>query len=309
MNIRKEINYRTMFAALALAVSMNLLQMELYCEIGKAICGRNEKGAAVATAKYLSERYPDAAGFSPRNVRRMRDFYRLYGDLPELLTDTLRLNWTQNIVIMEAELSAEVKAWYIGEALQCNPTKAELLELLDSAVHLQIPLDRTEEPCYNESTNEDSEFNQHEEDTFCVSWEYLPQPDSRVRNEGLGEEGWLGIQIPHRIRSYQSGGDWKPCLSFCTAQAGGAWDLLRGACSPAAHQSGLRGIRPAHRHGSGQSAEYVPHPLRRLLRQDVPPDGSYKPPWRCGRLVVHRGLRGYLAGCTGRMSEIAEKLI
>lgn len=43
MNIRKEIDYSTMFAALDLAVSKNLPQMELYCEIGKAICLRTEK--------------------------------------------------------------------------------------------------------------------------------------------------------------------------------------------------------------------------------------------------------------------------
>ena len=170
MNIRKEINYSVMYAALDLAVGMNLPQMELYCEIGKAICARTEKGAAVAAASYLNEQYPDMAGFSPRNVRRMRDFYRLYGDVPELLTKVLHLSWTQNIVIMEAELSAEVRAWYIDEALRCDPTKAKLLELLTSAAHLQIPLDQTEECCYNKKDNEDPEFDQYEKVTFCVSW-------------------------------------------------------------------------------------------------------------------------------------------
>ena len=53
-------------------------QMELYCAIGKAISMHSEKGAAVAAAKHLAEHYPDAHGFSPRNVRRMRDFYRTY---------------------------------------------------------------------------------------------------------------------------------------------------------------------------------------------------------------------------------------
>ena len=55
MNIRKEIDYSAMHAALDLAVAQNLSQMEMYCEIGKAICARPEKGAAVAAATYLSE--------------------------------------------------------------------------------------------------------------------------------------------------------------------------------------------------------------------------------------------------------------
>ena len=63
MNIRKEIDYSTMHAALDFAVVQNPSQTEMYCEIGKAICARPEKGAAVAAASYLSERYPNMAGF------------------------------------------------------------------------------------------------------------------------------------------------------------------------------------------------------------------------------------------------------
>ena len=176
MNIRKEIDYSTMFAALDLAVSKNLPQMELYCEIGKAICLRTEKGAAVAAASYLSKQYPDMTGFSPRNVRRMRDFYRLYSDMPELLAKVLRLNWTQNVVIMEAELSLEARTWYIDEALRSDPTKAELLNLLVSEAHLQISLDQTEKYWYNADNDRTLEFNQHEKDTFYMSRQYLEKP-------------------------------------------------------------------------------------------------------------------------------------
>ncbi len=64
-------------------------------------------------------------------------------NISELLVNPLRLNWTQNVVIMEAELAAESSAWYIDEALRCDPTKAELLELLSSEAHLQISLDQS----------------------------------------------------------------------------------------------------------------------------------------------------------------------
>ena len=42
--------------------------------IGRAVWRRTEKGAAAAAAAYLREQYPDIQGFSPRNLRRMRDF-------------------------------------------------------------------------------------------------------------------------------------------------------------------------------------------------------------------------------------------
>ena len=52
-----------------------LPQMELYCEIGRLVSGRAEKGAAVAASEYLQMTYPAVEGFSPCNLRRMRAFY------------------------------------------------------------------------------------------------------------------------------------------------------------------------------------------------------------------------------------------
>ena len=107
MNIRKPTDYVTMFTTLDTLMAAQLPQMELYCEIGRVVSGRVEKGAAVAASERLQAAYPTAEGFSPRNVRRMRDFYRMYGDTPELLVEAMRLNWTQNVVIMETELTMD----------------------------------------------------------------------------------------------------------------------------------------------------------------------------------------------------------
>ena len=53
--------------------------------IGKAISQRPEKGAAVAAAEFLQANFPDRTGSSPRNVRRMRDFYKTYKNDQKLL--------------------------------------------------------------------------------------------------------------------------------------------------------------------------------------------------------------------------------
>lgn len=47
----------------------------------------------------------------------MRDFYRMYGDTPELLAVAMRLNWTQNVAIMEAGLTMDERCWYIRKLL------------------------------------------------------------------------------------------------------------------------------------------------------------------------------------------------
>ena len=63
MNIRKPIDYSTMYAALNTLMASPLSQMELYCEIGKLVSAMPVKGAAVAAAEYLSKTHPGASGF------------------------------------------------------------------------------------------------------------------------------------------------------------------------------------------------------------------------------------------------------
>ena len=140
MNIRKPTDYTTLFAALDAAVAAQLPQMELYCEIGRVVSGRAEKGAAVAASEYLQAAYPAADGFSPRNLRRMRDFYRMYGDTPELLAEAMRLNWAQNVVIMEAGLTMDERCWYIRKNAESGLSKTELLRMIERAEHSKLLL-------------------------------------------------------------------------------------------------------------------------------------------------------------------------
>ena len=305
MNIRKPTDYTTMFVALDAAVAAQLPQMELYCEIGRVVSGRSEKGAAVAASEYLQAAYPAADGFSPRNVRRMRAFYATYKESPEIMQQAMRLGWTRNVAILEGCGSNEERAWYIRAALRFGWKKTKLLESIKTQAWLYSSLDEQAASCYTGENEVTRESESDEEDTLCVSWEYLPQPHGRVRDEGLSEESWAGVTISYRIGGHQQGGDRQPGLSSGAAQAGGAWDLLRRPRGAAAYQSGLRQVRPADWHGQREPAEYAPHLRRRLCRQAAPPDGLHRPPRRCCRPVVHRGLRGDVAGCAGGMSGVA----
>ena len=239
MNIRKPTDYTTLFTALDAAVAAQLPQMELYCEMGRVVSGRGEKGAAVAASEYLQAAYPAADGFSPRNLRRMRDFYRMYGDTPELLAEAMRLNWTQNVVIMEAGLTMDESCWYIRKTAESGLSKTELLRRIERAEHSEIALGESVDTCYTVENDEFSEKNRYEEYPVYLPRQYLPQPHGRVRDEGLGQKSWAGVTIPYRIGGYQPGGDRKPRLSPGAAQAGGAWNLLQRPCGAPAHQSGF----------------------------------------------------------------------
>lgn len=155
MNIRKNIDYTQLYAAIDSAMeAADKKQMEQYCEIGKAVSQRTEKGAAVAAAEYLAKKYPDVQGFSPRNLRRMRNFYRTYEDHPDMLSLALQLGWTQNVVILEADLSMELRGWYLKAVKQFGWSKVELTEKIATNAHEMIILAINEEVCYTDEQEE-----------------------------------------------------------------------------------------------------------------------------------------------------------
>ena len=148
MDVRKPVDYGTMYRELTVILAQKLSQMDEIYAIGKTISQRPEKGAAVAAAEFLRANFPDRTGFSPRNVRRMRDFYKTYENDQTLLRLAMKIGWTLNVVIMEAELTREIRKWYLEQARERQWSKAVLLEKLASAAHLEKLLDADADTCY-----------------------------------------------------------------------------------------------------------------------------------------------------------------
>ena len=190
MNIRKPTDYTAMFAALDALMAAQLPQMELYCEIGRLVSRRSEKGAAVAASEYLQAAYPAADGFSPRNVRRMRAFYAAYEESPEIIRLAMNLGWTQNVAILERCSSNEERAWYIRAALRFGWKKAKLLESIKTQAWRNSSLDAQAVSCYTEEKEISQESECDDKNTLCLLGQYLPQPDGGVRDEGLGRMCW-----------------------------------------------------------------------------------------------------------------------
>ena len=173
MNIRKPTDYVTMFTTLDTLMAAQLPQMELYCEIGRVVSGRAEKGAAVAASEYLQAAYPAAEGFSPRNLRRMRAFYAAYEESPEIMRLAMNLGWTRNVAILEGCGSNEERAWYIRAALHFGWKKGKLLEAIESQAWLHSSLDEQAVSCYTGGKEATQESESDEKDTLCVSRHYL----------------------------------------------------------------------------------------------------------------------------------------
>ena len=156
MNVRKPVDYGTMYRELTAILAQNLPQMNEIHAIGKVISRRPEKGAAVAAAEFLQANFPDRTGFSPRNVRRMRDFYRTYENDQTLLRLAMKIGWTLNVVIMEAELTRAQRMLCLQVTTVKNRSKKELLEIILNGAFAEETVDEPDKICYNiTNTSED----------------------------------------------------------------------------------------------------------------------------------------------------------
>ena len=149
MNVRKPVDYGTMYRELTAILAQNLPQMDEIHAIGKAISQRPEKGAAVAAAEFLQANFPDRTGFSPRNVRRMREFYRTYENDQMLLRLAMKIGWTLNVVIMESELTRAQRLSCLQRTASEKLSKKELLEMILSGAFVEESIDVPGEICYN----------------------------------------------------------------------------------------------------------------------------------------------------------------
>ena len=207
MNVRKPADYSQLFAALDAVLTAEQAQTQRCYAIGRLIALRPEKGAAVAAASYLKARYPDIPGLSPRNPRRMRDFYRVYVDHPSLLKEAMETGWTQNVVILEAGLSAEERAWYLRAAQKFQWSKTALRQAIDSAAHLELMLDEDAAPHEPERSGEHVESQKtgtQEAACICRNEAPVKSPHGNFHAHRIGTGlSALSIPAPRTFRKHR----------------------------------------------------------------------------------------------------------
>ena len=73
----------------------------------------------------------------------------MYGDCPGAITLAEQIGWTQNVVILEADLDLSLRLWYMRAVRQFGWSKLELIEMIEYAAHTEIVLDNGLETCDN----------------------------------------------------------------------------------------------------------------------------------------------------------------
>jgi len=136
----------------------NRALLELYTRIGQCICRQGEKAFIPHLAEMLADRFPSLKGFSLRNLRRMRVFYRTYENNPVLMERAQSLGWTQNTVILECCETNAQRSFYIDLATERNLSKLALIKAIQEGA-----------------------FALHTEDyDECVKPSFAPVSDSRI---------------------------------------------------------------------------------------------------------------------------------
>ena len=61
----------------------------------------------------------------------------------------MTIGWTQNVVILEAELTLQERAWYIQASRQCSWSKLELTKKIQECAHETMALGSESDLCYS----------------------------------------------------------------------------------------------------------------------------------------------------------------
>ena len=105
------------------AVAVNSEMILLYWHIGREILARQETngwGSKVVDrlAKDLKQAFPDARGFSTRNLKYMRSFAAAYLDEQIVQCCIAQIPWRQNLILLERLKASEERLWYAQKSIE-----------------------------------------------------------------------------------------------------------------------------------------------------------------------------------------------
>lgn len=111
-----------------------------YWAIGRAILERqHEEGYGTKVIDRLSadlrERFPDARGYSPRNLKYMRAFAAAWHEWEVVQRSAAQLPWRHNQQLLDKLDNAELRLWYAAEALSQGWSRDILAFQIERRLH------------------------------------------------------------------------------------------------------------------------------------------------------------------------------
>lgn len=163
---------------------VNKVLIDLYWNIGRYVCEKVEKdgwGKSVveALSHYIVSENPLIAGFSARNIWRMKQFYETYCGNEILSTLLTEIGWSNHLHILSKTKTIEEKEFYLRLAVKHHYSARDFARLIDSASYERTQLANvklstvlTEFPTFVEGVFKDS-----------YVFEFLGLPDNYKEND------------------------------------------------------------------------------------------------------------------------------
>ncbi len=109
----------------------------LYFRLGKIIDENSKYGNSFIKelSTELKLEFPGMKGLSPRNLSRMRVFYREYKDILNLPVTLAKLPWTHNYTLIEKEKDKNKRIWYAERCLENGWSQTVLIHQIDSNLY------------------------------------------------------------------------------------------------------------------------------------------------------------------------------
>lgn len=111
-----------------------------YWAIGREILdAQQEQGWGTKVIERLSadlrSRFPDATGFSPRNLRYMRAFAAAWPDSAIVQRSVAQLPWRHHVALLEKLDTSELREWYAAAALEAGWSRDVLAHQIAGRFH------------------------------------------------------------------------------------------------------------------------------------------------------------------------------
>ena len=116
---------------------VNKALLHAYWSIGKELSENASYGKSVVEqlSRDLRLKYPEAKGYSVRNLWNMKRFYETYQKLQPVVAELLfRVSWTNHVLILDKTSSDEEKQFYLKMCIKERWSKRELDRQLDSSL-------------------------------------------------------------------------------------------------------------------------------------------------------------------------------
>lgn len=123
-------------ARMAVFKAVNTELINLYWQVGEYISQHNDWGKSTVAqlALHIAQTEPGVKGFSDKNLWRMKQFYEVYRDSPNLSPLVREISWTNNLTIFTAAKTLQERDFYLRLCAKERYSKRELERQINSGL-------------------------------------------------------------------------------------------------------------------------------------------------------------------------------